>query len=322
MYGFKRAIERIKSAQKIGICSHIHPDGDSIGSLLSLGLGLEKLGKKVFMLSEDGIPKRYQSLPGVCKIMRNLEERIDLGIAVDCSTSELLGNTYNLYKKYATCILEIDHHRFRKSFGDIELIDLDAAAVGELVYRILKALYIPFTQDIAQNVLTSIIVETNSFRLPNVGPKTFIVCAEMIKTGVNFYRLTETIYWSKIKEAALLTGIALSRCRFTSKGRIAWSYLKLSDFKRLRAKQEDVDTVADEMRAIRDVVIAILFREIDRSSLRVSLRSKDKVNVAQLAEGYGGGGHFDVAGCVIRNNNSSIREFLRRAERILSSSLG
>jgi len=308
--------QKIRDAKKIAIASHIHPDGDSIGSLLSLGLGLDKLGKTVYMISCDGVPKKYRFLPGANRITRKINKTVDLAIAVDCSNKELLGSAYNSFKK-SKDLLEIDHHEYRRPFGNIFLIDEKAAAVGELVYTILKELKINIDKNIAQNLLTSIIVETNSFKLPNVRPLTFEICRQLLKRGVDFYKLVDTVFWSKTKESAILSGICLARCKFMRNERLAWSIIRKRDFYSVKGEDEDVDTVADEMRSIGSIEIAVLFREKNKKYLRVSLRSKGRINIASIAESYQGGGHFDVAGCFIPNNQNSVTELLNKAVGLL-----
>lgn len=318
MKDLKLIKQKIIQAKEIVIASHINPDGDSIGSLLSLGLGLEKLGKRVYMISIDGVPKRYALLPGSRRIKKGINKPVDLAIAVDCSNKELLGKAYAIFEK-AKDILEIDHHEFRRPFGNLSFIDNNAAAVGELIYMLLEGLKVTINKDIAQNILTSVIVETNSFRLPNVRPITFEICRKLMQRGVDFYKLVDMVFWSTTKESAILSGICLSRCKFINGSNLVWSKVRKKDFQRLKAKDEDVDVVADEMRSIQGVRIAIFFREKSKKYLRVSLRSKGKINVASIAEQYNGGGHFDVAGCIIPNSKKVMDELLESAKELLSS---
>lgn len=316
MDGLARAKNSILAANTIAVSGHINPDGDSIGSLLSLGLGLESLGKRVYMISQDGVPQRYRKLPGTSRIVKKIDVNVDLAISVDCSNKEILGKTYETFRR-ARKILEIDHHSFRRSFGDILYIDKQAASVGEMIYVLLQKLGVHITDSIAQNLMTSIVVETSAFRLPNVRAFTLKVCADLINMGTNFYKLVDTIFWSRRRQSAVLAGICLARSKFLKRGRIAWSIIRRKDFNKVGGKDEDVDAIPDEMRAINNVNIAVLFRENGRNTLRVSLRSKDRINVASIAEHYGGGGHFDVAGCTIPNNRKSIKDLLNRAEKLV-----
>jgi phosphoesterase RecJ-like protein len=315
MQRFKEIVDIICKAKSILICGHINPDGDSLGSVLSLGLGLEKLGKRVYMLGHDDIPPAFKSLPGVNRLLKRIKSEIDLAIAVDCSTEQVLGRNLPIFKK-AKSILEIDHHEFRRPFGHIQLIDYKACAVGELVYFLLKALKISIDRDIAENILVSIIVETNSFKT-KIRPRTFRICTELLSKGIDLASLTDRIYGSKTKESIALSRICLSRCKFLKDGRIIWSIIKRSDFLKTGGKDYDLDPVVNEMLLIKGVEIVILFREKSKRLLRVSLRSNSKINVAELAEKFGGGGHFDAAGCYISNNQRSVRELLLEAENLI-----
>ncbi|NLD98728.1 MAG: hypothetical protein GX640_02545, partial [Fibrobacter sp.] len=264
----------ITNSQTIAICGHKNPDGDSIGALLSLGLGLESIGKTVFMVCEDPVPLQYQALPGVSKILKNLHRTVDIAIAVDCGSKDMIGSNYEIFER-ANAVIEIDHHRSRTPFGEISLVDPNASSAGELVYQLLEMLDIPITIQIAQNILTSLIVETNSFRLPGIRYRTFQICAELLKTGVDFYKLSEAVYWITSKATALLSGACMSKCKFSSSGEIVWATLSLSDYKKAGASDADADPIAEKLRAIQGVKIAILFRERTDKLLRVSMRSKE-----------------------------------------------
>lgn len=308
--------QAIIESKDIAITGHINPDGDCIGSILALGIGLINIGKRVHLVLQDSVPKRYKNLPYAYRIKKRLSKIPDMAIAVDCNTKEMIGKPFDVIKK-AKYILEIDHHEYRRPFGNLFLIDINASAVGELVYKLLKKMKISITKDIARNILTSIIVETNSFRLPVVRPLTFGICESLLKTGVDFYKLSELIYWSKTKETAILSGICMSKLKFFKKEKIAWSIITKKEFSKIRGKDEDVDSVANDILSIKTVRVAIIFREKTRKLLRVSLRSKGRINVAFLASSYGGGGHFDSSGCYIDNKKNSIKEFLHSAKQLI-----
>lgn len=317
--GIQQAKKAIVSAKRIVVSGHRNPDGDSLGSLLALGLGLRCLGKQVYLLCDDAIPRRYMFLPGVRRVVRRISEKPDVAIAVDCSNQDVIGENFSAFQNAAE-IIEIDHHEFRRPFGTIQCVDHHAAAVGEIVYVLLRVLGVPITRSIAENLLTSLIVETNSFRLPAVRGVTFSLCAKLIAAGVDYYKLADRVFWSASKESMILMGICLSRCAFLDQGKIVYSIIKEKDFIRTGGTDADVDPVIEQMRAIDHVQIAILFREKSRVTLRVSLRSKGRrVNVAKIAEKYSGGGHYDIAGCVIRNSPGAIRQFLFQVREFLTA---
>ncbi len=312
----------IGKARRIIIACHKNPDGDALGSLLALGLGLKKIGKRVTMMSVDGIPHAFVQLPGAEDIVRRVFKRhYDLAIAVDCGKKELLEKAYQYFENVNASI-EIDHHDFRTPFATMQYVDTNAAAVGEIVYELLLVLKVPLDVNIAENILTSIIVETNSFRLPSVTARTFEICADLVRCGIDFHRITNTIYWARSRNAALLSSLCLSRSVFHYKGMLVWSLITKKDLRRYKAREEDLDACADEMRAIRNVKIAILFREEEGGTLRVSLRSKERINIAALARKYSGGGHYDVAGCIISKAPRVRQRLIAEAKKLLVESYG
>lgn len=316
MSEFDKALQLINKAETILISGHINPDGDSIGSMLALGSGLELLKKKVVMLSVDGVPRTYQDLPGADSIVAEYSGSPDLAISVDVSTEKMLGDAYGVFKK-ARHIIEIDHHTNRKSFGGLVIIEPETAAVGEVVFKLLNKLSVAISREIAENIMTSIIVETHSFRLPNVKPQTFNICYKLLSAGVDYHQLTERVYWRKSKEAAILTGICLSRCKFRAEGKLAWSIIKKSDFDEVGGSYEDLVTVAGELISIKNVEAAVFFAEENGNRLKVSLRSKGSVNVGLLADNLGGGGHYDIAGCYAENTAEGIQKILNDVEGLL-----
>lgn len=304
------------------MASHINPDGDTIGSLLALGLGLEQLGKKVIMVSQDGVPERFQSLPGAGRVLTAYEEGVDLAISVDCAALELLGATQKAFVR-SKKILQIDHHDVGNHFGDFLLIDSSLAAAGEEVYHLLQALGVKIDQAIAKCVLTSLVVETSSFRLPNVTDSTFRICSELLNKGVDFPNFVQDVFWKKEVTAFRLFGLSLSRVILDCEGKLAWSVLRQEDFAELGGKESDVDDVADAIRTIEGVWIAIFFREQGDGTVRVSLRSRGGINVARIAEKFGGGGHWDAAGCrIIKGGDRAIATVLGEAASLLQEGGG
>jgi len=315
-HSLKDILPGILKARTVAISGHANPDGDSIGSILALGLALEGLGKKVYMLCQDDVPLHYRSLPSADRMVKTTNKPVDLAIAVDCSIMDLLDKNIPVFKR-ARSILEIDHHEFRRPFGDKQFVDYEATAVGELVYMLLKKLKIKINSDIAENLLTSIIVETNLFKLPNVRPFIFAMCADLLKTGLSFSRLVDKIYGPKTKEAMILAAICLLRAKFLKEGRIIWSVLTRKDLNKVNGKDYDADAIANEMNSMKGVEVAVLFREKNKNVLRVGLRSKGDINIGEIAEEYMGGGHFDIAGCYISNSKKSIARILSSVEAML-----
>ncbi len=317
MTNLRKVKSLFQTARTVLVTCHINPDGDAIGSMLALGLGLRALGKEVVMACSDGVPDPFHILPGARDVRKTAGRKpFDLAVSVDCNSPDMLGVDKTTWER-AGDNLEIDHHEIRQPFGNVSFVDAQAAANGEIVYSLLKNLRVTLTPEIAKNILTALIVETNSFRLPQVREKTFRICADLMRAGVDFSDLTRLVYWEQRRESVLLTGVCLSRCRFKNRGQVVWSILRDRDFRRAGGKKEDVDAAPDIMRSIRGVKVAVFFREQGAQQLRVSLRSKDRINVAQLARQYGGGGHYDVAGCFIPNNRGTRAELLKKVSALV-----
>ncbi|KMQ51534.1 phosphoesterase [Chitinispirillum alkaliphilum] len=310
--------ESIDRAESIAICGHRNPDGDSLGSLLSLGLGLKKLGKRVYMLCSEEIPPRYRDLPGIEFIQNSLYGVVDLAIAVDCGSYGMLDDLGGVFDR-ATEVIEIDHHSNRNSFADISLIDERASSAGELVYFVLDELGVEIDKQIAQNILTSVIVETNSFRLPELRSQTFEICADLLCTGIDFSKITESVYWVNCRETEILGGLCLARCRFLQDGALAISSLRRRDFFKAGAKESHGDPVIEKIRSIHGVKLAVLFRQNKDGDLRVSFRSKDGLDVSALAKQFGGGGHTSAAGCRIRDSRGNRQKIIKASAKFLNN---
>lgn len=318
-HSYARVIAAIKAAKNIALCIHIFPDGDAIGSMTALALALKKLGKRVSLFCPSKLPHRYSflAMSGLVRDKPVKGASFDLAIAVDCASSVQLSGLYKTVFQKAKRTVEIDHHTFRQSFADIALVDQNAAAVGEIVYGLCQGLGTAPDRKMATSLLVSIIVETGSFRLPCVHSGTFRICSDLIGLGVNYYEIVEKSYWSRTKAEAMLLGLVFSRLRFLKKGKIAVTTITFNDLKRLKAKSEDADPIADQIRTLKDVQVVLLFRQMPKRRWRVNLRSKGSVNVGRVAEEFGGGGHPDVAGCFLPQKESARRALIDSVSRLL-----
>lgn len=313
----KSSARLIRESRNIILACHLNPDGDAIGSMLGLGFALLKLKKNVTMLCSDKVPPRYLSLPGARKIKARYHKTADLAISVDCGSVNQLSRIEEVFNR-SKKIIEIDHHEYRTRFGDIQLVDEKACSVAEIIFLLLKELGIKLDKKITECLLTSILVESLSFSRQDVNKTTFDICSQLMENGVDFRKVSDRYYWQRRLSAVRLTGLCLARVKMMAKNQLAWSMINRKDFSEYSGMQEDVDSVADDMMTVEGVKVAILFREIEGNTLRVSLRSRDNVDIGYLASIYGGGGHHDVAGCRIHNNNKTIEKFLSQACNLIS----
>ncbi len=316
---YRRVADEIRKAKHIALCVHKFPDGDAIGSMVALALALKKIRKNVYLFSPSIMPLRYAFLPlfNAVKTPNCRIKRFDAAIAIDCASVLQLGDMFETVFEKSLTTIEIDHHVFRKSFAHVSLIDKNAAAVGEMVYHLVNLLKIPIDSDMASAMLVSMIVETGSFRLPTVRSLTFSICADLISRGVDYYRIVERSYWTRTKEEAALLGLCFSRIKLFKQGKIAYTYVTSKDMRRLGARDEDVDPIADQIRMLKKVKAVLFFREMEGRRWRVSLRSKGLVDIGRVAEEFGGGGHPDVAGCFLANSTTLKDKLIKRVMKIV-----
>jgi bifunctional oligoribonuclease and PAP phosphatase NrnA len=315
--GFKTAVKALARAKRVLVVSHLNPDGDTLGCMLALGLALMQKGKKVTLLCQDGVPTRYQFLPGSELVQTESRERFDASVAVDCGGERQLGTARSAFFRARTTI-QVDHHDFGDAFGKVQVLEPEASAVGEIVFHLIQGLRAEITPAIATCLLTSIVVDTGAFRFSNTRPKTFEICARLSKQGVDVQHLIEEAYWVRSRSMALLSSFAVLNAQFSKSGAVSWSVVSQSNIKRFGANLSDADSVADELRSIEGVKIAALFRETERGSYRVSLRSRKGIHVAAVAARFGGGGHHNSAGCSIKRTAGERKKFLKALEELVA----
>lgn len=296
-------VGRIRACESAVIACHRNPDGDAIGSLLALGLALRKSGKTARVICHDEVPARFRFLPMANEV--TTAATADLGIAVDAASLEQLGTSHDSLQR-CNSFVKIDHHAEGDSFGDLEWVDTNAAAVGEMLVDLCGELDVALDVDIAQCLLTAIVTDTGSFRFANTRSATFAAASKLMTTGVDFASLVERIYWDRPFSSAHLTGLVMSRAQTAGDGEVVWSYLTNDDFVNANGTASDADHLSNELRSIEGVQAAALFRETPESVVRVSLRSRGGVDVAAAAQKFGGGGHRNAAGC--RYEDESVRQ--------------
>lgn len=281
------------AAARVLISSHVRPDPDAIGSVLAVREAVLQMGGTPTCVMEDECPIRCRVLPGAEEILV-AKEHLDLApfdwvIIVDAGNRERIGDVEQLISKHAK-IANIDHHISNTKFGDLVLLDYDAAASGEVLFEIFTELGIRVTQSVATNLLAGIITDTGRFRHSNTSPTALRVAAALVEAGASLSQLTEQLYFSIPAKDVLSTSQILSSLEFFENGLVSTMFVP-RDY-----AVEDPDNLIDLGRAIDGVEVAVLFSEMKDNRIRVSMRSKSRVNVSAIAERFGGGGHERAAG--------------------------
>ena len=290
-------LEEIKKADKIAIVVHENPDGDAIGSALAMKLALKQLEKEADVIIPE-FPKVFEFLPGADKIIKESEvEKYDLAISLDCASTKLLNGCAKYFDDAGTRVL-IDHHSSNTMYADFNYVDQDAPACAQLLLVVFSYFGITVTKDIGTCILTGIITDTGGFRYDGVTAETFRFVSELCEKGVKVSKVYQQVFASKTRAKFELHRIALNRLEFLYDDKVAFTYVTKEDEALVGASNGDYEIV-ENGRDVENVEVSVFLRETDKG-IKVSLRSKNYVNVSQVAMMFGGGGHIRAAGCTIQ----------------------
>jgi len=292
-------VEAIRSNSSFLITTHEGPDGDAVGSSLALASFLRKTGKDVTIHFKDPVPELYRFLPGVDTVLHTIPDRhFDLSCVLDIGERKRAGEEFCCFTR-VTSTINLDHHLSCEKFADHNLIDPAAAATGLLVHRIISAFGYPIDKETALCLYVSIITDTGSFRYSNANREAFTVAGEMIELGVNAWDVAEQLYENQPRQRLELLALALPTMEIIKDGLAASISVTLDMYEKSGAESELTDGFVNYPRSIKGVEVAIFFRQIDQTRIKVGFRSKGKVNVAAFSAAMGGGGHHNAAGCTV-----------------------
>ncbi|KWX72529.1 exopolyphosphatase [Paenibacillus riograndensis] len=284
------------------VVSHIQPDGDAVSSTLAVGWLLSCLGKKYTMLNEGPIPQRMEYLWHAGEIANlaegDLPREYSSVICVDCADFQRVGLTQRHFASDAL-IVNIDHHPTNNGYGSVNLIKPDAAATAEILFDLLKTFEVEWDIDIATALYTGLLTDTGGFRYSNTSPKVMAAVSELLELGVNGPMLAETLLEEMTLGQVKVLNRALSTLQLSPEGDIAWVSITPQDMLDCEAANEDLEGIVNYPRNIRGVEVGILFKVIHERAVKASFRSAGKVDVAALAQVFGGGGHTRAAGARI-----------------------
>lgn len=288
----------LRAAGSAVMCSHIDPDGDSIGCVLGLALALRSIGVETHpTLAEDAPPPPlYSFLPGFDLFeLGGALEVPDVFVALDTPNFSRLGVAERLARE-AKQLVVIDHHPDNRYFGKYNLVEPDAAATAQMVWQLLGELQIAPELEIATCLYTALVTDSGRFQYGNVSPATFLTAAEMVRWGVDVYGIYCRVYEQETAFSLALLGRGLSRITTTNGGKVAYSWADENDIEETDATFEDTDKVVDSIRTLGGEVAVVFFVKVLPEECRVSLRSKGETDVGHVARVLGGGGHHSAAG--------------------------
>lgn len=307
-----RIRERFHQAEKVLVVSHIRPDGDAVGSVLGLGLGLEAAGKQVQMVLADGVPAIFHHLTGSQKVMKKPKGPVDLIITVDCSDLERVGNVLD---GYGAPDINIDHHVTNLNFAQLNLVEAEAVATAEILALEMGNFDLPRNLWVAEALLTGIITDTIGFRTSNMTPRALRVAAELMEAGTNLPDLYSRALARRSYEAARLWGVGLSKLR--REGSIVWTSINMDERRSIGYSGRDDADLINVIASVEDARLAILFNEQSANWIKVSWRGQPGYDVSKVALFYGGGGHTAAAGAEIEGSLAEVQKEVLKTTKLL-----
>ena len=313
-----RVVDVLRGHDRFLVTTHENPDGDALGSLLAMTLGLRSLGKDATMYLAGQAP-----LPGEYAFMDLSELRRELPpdaadrvlVAVDCANESRLGPDPEILHN-APYTVDIDHHHDNTRFGDVNLIVADASSTGEVLRDVFRELDVTVTPEIAEALYIALVTDTGRFQYANTTPKALRLAAELVESGADVHRVFQGVYENVQFAKLKLLARALERAQVYEGGAVVVSYLLRGDFAEVGAAEPYSEGIIDYLRAVEGAIMAVLIREPPRSDgplHRVSLRSSsDELDVSAIARKSGGGGHRQAAGFSSEASVAEITDFVRR----------
>ena len=288
-------VDAIHTRRRFVLSSHSRPDGDSIGSQVAMAYALRALGKDVRIVNADPAPPPLMAFPGVAdiEVAARVEGDADAAIVMECGDLARTG-VAGLDRFF---VINIDHHPGNTGYGHINWFDAGAAACGEMVFDLARALRVPFSLEIATHIYLAILTDTGSFHYSSISPRTFDICREALEAGVDPVRVARDVYDSNNMGRLKLFGAVLSAMQIDRTGRIAIVYLDHEMARAAGGTYEDTEGLINLPLTVKEIQAVVFFKQAENLTYRVSMRSKGDIDIGAVAKAFGGGGHKNAAGC-------------------------
>lgn len=303
---------RLKKAQKAAIFCHARPDGDALGSGLSLCLAMRAAGKTAEFVCEDAPPEKFFFLPGMDEVRTSLPaDDYDLFIAVDCADAARMGEFGHAFSRFKGDTVCIDHHVSNGGFAKYNCVRV-CSATCEIMPEVLSAAGFAVTRQIADLLMLGLVTDSGTFTHSDVTGHTFSVAAGLRAAGADVNRINYEMFSRQKKARALLFARALSGMRFALDDRLAFILVKDADISETGADRSMTEGFVDYPLTVDGVEVSVSLLEMKKGQYKASLRSK-RADVNAVAATFGGGGHTLASGCMLFGEYEEVIERLTYA---------
>ncbi len=291
------------------VTTHVNPDGDAVGSVLALGLALTGLGKRCELVVPRGVPALYRFLPGAGMARANPGGGpYACGVVLDCADLERPGPEVARHLASCAFLVNIDHHASNKHFGSLNIVDREAAATGEILYELLEFLGLTITPEIASNLYTALVTDTGSFQFANTTARSYRTAARLLEYGADHNTVQNLLFRQHSLTSLRLLGRCLGTLEVSPSKKVAWMWVTRQFLAETGSSLEECEGFADYPKSVAGVEVGVLFKEVAAGEVRVSLRSKNYLDVNEVAARFGGGGHERAAGCTLHGSLGEVQE--------------
>ena len=298
----REVLQQIEQRDRFVLTSHARPDGDAVGSALACCQLLRAMGKQADVVLHDGVPRIYRTLPFADQVLQTnrVNGNYEAAILLECDSI----HRTRLEGLEDHFLISIDHHISGRPFANVNWIDPQAVATAEMVFRLAREAGAQFSPEIATCLYTALMTDTGSFMFQGTNEHTFGLARELVLAGADPSHCARNIYFAHSVAKMRLLGEALRNLH--TEGHVGWTWVTLEQMERCHAKEEDCEGLVNYVLSIGEVEVAAFFRELPEGRCRVSLRSKGKLDVAHVAEQFGGGGHQCASGCSLEGPLASV----------------
>ncbi|MCK5126713.1 MAG: bifunctional oligoribonuclease/PAP phosphatase NrnA [candidate division Zixibacteria bacterium] len=299
----KEIIKALMKAKRVLIIGHANPDGDSLGSQLGVAELLDTKHIEYEIVNEGVIPGKYAFLPGIDRI-RNIDNyqakgsSFDTAVFIECSNLERIGNVQTLVNNGCK-IINIDHHQDNSNFGDINFLDFEAAAAGEMVYELILDGGFEISKNMATNLYTAILTDTGRFHYKSTTPKSMRVAADLLDKGASSSRITDEIYYKQSINSLALTGAVLQGLEYFLDNRVCFMSIDNALLEKTKTTKADTDGLVNYALRAEGVLVGVLFSDKGPGVTKASFRSQNHISIVDVAGKHGGGGHKNACGCTL-----------------------
>jgi phosphoesterase RecJ-like protein len=301
------AAELVEQSTELALACHVGPDGDALGSMLGFAASAQLAGKKVVASfgSPFDVDAAYRHLPlDLLSDPDGFPEAPETMVTFDAASLDRLGELGSAAAR-AEKLLVIDHHVTTVGFGHVNVIDPNVSATGELVYQLIVTLGWPIDARVATSLHTALVTDTGRFQYSNTSPQTMRIAARLIELGARPEVAGQNIYEETSFGYLSVAAAVLGRACLEPDRKLVWSELRRADLAAAGVDPGEVDQLIDLVRLPAEADVAVLVKEVDDATVKVSMRSRGKVDVGSIAHRLGGGGHHNASGFTHRGTAES-----------------